>query len=68
MISYINKLPKQSTTSVERSERFEAMKKKIIGSNGNISHAAVLQLFHDRMNKGEGREIYEKLTMINNKS
>jgi len=66
MISYKNKSQNQSTTAVKRTQRFEAVKNKIIDSNGKISHDAVLQLFYDRMNNGEGRAIYGKLTSPKN--
>ena len=62
MKSYKNKLRAQRTTDVDRTERFESIKNKIICSNGKISHDAVLQLFYDRMNNGEGRKLYKKLT------
>ncbi len=56
-----NKLSNKVTTTVTRSKRFEDVKKKIMDSKGKISHAAVLQLFYDRVNNGEGLKIYEEL-------
>ena len=62
MISYKNNSTKQKRNDIVKRERFETIKNKIIDSKGKISHDAVLQLFYDRMNNGEGMEIYGKLT------
>jgi hypothetical protein len=61
---YNNSIQKQKTI-VGTIVKDTIVKPRIINSKGASLHTAVLQLFYDRMNNGEGEEIYRKLTYAN---